>query len=85
MLARLLLQRSVSVWIYLRVAVAEAPHSPNTHHAGTQGAHCHIDVRLVLHHDEETCRHHTETSHDQPVPVRFHLHDVCSCCSALRE
>lgn len=63
--------------IYLGIALAEAPRRPDTHHADAQNAHGNVDVRLLLRHDEEAHRHHTQTGHDQPVPVRLPLRHRC--------
>ena len=63
--------------IYLRIALAQAPHSPQTHHADAQDAYSGVDVRSLLRHDEEAEWRHAQPRRYQAVPVRFPLHHRC--------
>lgn len=66
-----------TVFTCLRIALAEAPHRPDTHHADAQSTHCDIDMRLLLSHDKEADCHYTKSSRYQPVPIRFPFNHLC--------
>lgn len=73
-----------TVCIYLGIALAEAPHRPDTHHADAQSAHCGIDVRSLLCHDEEAECRYAKTSHYQPVPIWFPFYHLCNRCRLMK-
>lgn len=69
-----------TVFTYLRITLAEAPHCPDTHHADAQSTHRGIDVHLLLSHDKEADCHDTKSGHYQPIPIRFPFNHLCERC-----
>lgn len=64
--------------IYLGIALTSTPHRPGTHHADAQSAEGDVDVRSLPGHYEEADSRDAESRCDQPVPVRFPFHHLCS-------
>lgn len=60
--------------IYLRIALAEAPHSPSAHHSDTQNAQSSKNMWPLLHHDEEANCQDTQAGHYQSITIWFPLY-----------
>lgn len=60
--------------IYLRIALAEAPHSPSAHHSDAQNAQSGKNMWPLLHHDEEANCQDAQAGHYQSITIWFPLY-----------